>query len=314
MFRILVTAIVAIAIVRPAAAEPHARIVLADEDPELRRALAGALAPWHVELFVDAIAIRDDDDAIHRAASWNARFVIWRDRGQLVVFDRERALADRRTTRTGALDPADAAAAALTVKTMLRLPPPTDDPIAVPVVAPGGRELRLEVGGAGRIAFASATDLGARQFDAVMFRPTRTLGLRVGVGTQLGSRIAIDAGGFKGTWGDWDADVLASWGLPIVAGWELEPNVGLGLVHDRLDGVIQGLARGEAGNQLAILAGVSLRRHLGNVFTAVANLALRGVPGAETYTATKGKNDTVVFQAPGFTTSLGLALSVDFGL
>src|SRR3954454_241353 len=97
--------------VAPAAADTRTRIVLADEDPELLGALTRALAPWHVELFVDATPVRDDDDAIHRAASWNARCVVWRTGGQLVVFDRERAQADRRPSRAGALDPPGAAAA-----------------------------------------------------------------------------------------------------------------------------------------------------------------------------------------------------------
>lgn len=109
----------------PALADGTMRVLLADTDPELQRAVRAALAPWRLEVVIETE--QRPTDATHAQAigdAQTARFVVWREGTDLVVFDRERGEAEHRGAPSGALDPASAAAAALTVKTLMRLPPP----------------------------------------------------------------------------------------------------------------------------------------------------------------------------------------------
>lgn len=88
-------------------------VVLADSDPELLHAVESSLAPWKLTIVVDARPI-DEATATRRADEAGARFVVWREGDQLVVYDRTTSAAERRPARTGAFDNVSAAAAALT--------------------------------------------------------------------------------------------------------------------------------------------------------------------------------------------------------
>ena len=218
----------------PALAESRrTRIVLADDDPELRQALRNALAPWHAEIVVQP-AVTDDADAAQRATHDAARFVADRDADQLVVFDREGATSERRTARLGTFDPVSAAAAALTVKTMLRLPPPPPAEADAVTVVDAAPELRLGVGGLGRLAFGDTT-ASARVLIGALVRPDPTWQWRFGIAADLGTSTAIERSGFRGTWRDWSALAVASYTIPL-APWLLEPYAGAGVEHSALDG------------------------------------------------------------------------------
>ena len=88
---------------------------------ELHRALDTELEPWHVTI-VTAHAPVDATDAEAIALANDARYIVWRERDDLVVYDRELRLAARRKTRAGAFDKTIAASAAASVKTLMRLP------------------------------------------------------------------------------------------------------------------------------------------------------------------------------------------------
>src|SRR5262249_7795558 len=130
-----VSAVRALALIAIACGTAHAgsatRVVLADPDPELRRAVETSLKPWRIEDAVEAQPPPDESAANDRANESSARFVVWRDGSALVVFDHDSGSAERRTASSGAFDPVGAAAAALTVKTMMRLPPPPEEPAPV---------------------------------------------------------------------------------------------------------------------------------------------------------------------------------------
>ncbi|HEX7840230.1 MAG TPA: hypothetical protein VF469_22285, partial [Kofleriaceae bacterium] len=94
-----------------AAPSPRRRVVLADPDPELRHAMEQALAPWRLDVVIEGPPPTDDGAARERADADTARFVVWRDGGELVVYDRELGSLERRASRAGVLDPPTAAAA-----------------------------------------------------------------------------------------------------------------------------------------------------------------------------------------------------------
>jgi hypothetical protein len=308
-----------------AAAAPGERVLLADPDPELLHAVESSLAPWKLAVVVDRTAPKDERTAHERAETTKARFVVWRERDQLVVFDRDRDAIERRPARAGAFDPVTAAGAALTVKTMMRLPPPPPEEKATPAIEPtapagviaqpapaqrGGVEIRAEAGLAGR---ASGDGLGGRFVFAAMLRPTRTTGLRFGLRGDIGTAgHDIDQSGFKGTWSDWSVlgaiSFTHAWG-----NWELEPWIAAGLTRGSLDGTEMSAARTESATLFDARAAACVRRRYGLLTTAVfveAGLT----PGAPTYTrATTGMGMPAIYEAPGFSVLIGAAIAADFG-
>jgi hypothetical protein len=231
----------------------RARVVLADPDPELRHAMEHALAPWRLEVVIDGAPPDDAATAEQRAAADTARFVVWRERDQLVVYDRELGSTERRGSRAGALDPRTAAAAALSIKTMMRLPPPPEAAAASieAEAAPTGptpaasRTLRVQAALAARLTFGDATDAMPRISGTAQIRPWPTTGWWLGVTADGGGAIAIDRAGFKGTWGDWAVRSVVSWSLERGA-WQVEPHALLGVRGSVLDGTETAAARHES--------------------------------------------------------------------
>ncbi len=300
------------------------RVVLADPDPELRHAVESVLAPWRLEV-VNEAAPASDASALPRAERADARFVVWREGDQLVVFDRDRSVSERRPARAGALDAVTAAGAALSVKTMMRLPPPPTPPVdsgttgTTGVVSPppspastGGLEIRIEAGIAARVAGGSDAGPGGRALFAVMLRPTTELGLRLGARADLGTETQIDRSGFKGGWSDWAVLAATSW--TIVHGpWELEPWLGGGVTRGTLAGTEMSVARTETATSATFRVGAAGRRRFG-VFSAGLGVELATTPGAPTYTrATMGMGAPTVFEASSFSLVIGVTLAADLG-
>ena len=298
MFALLALAPVAV----PASAAAHTRIVLADRDPELANALKSSLAPWEVELFVDPEPVPDDAAAIDRSDRWHARFVVWREGAHVVVFDRDRAQADRRDAIEGAFDPATAMAAALTVKTMLRLP---DDQRRHPADE-SALDLRVAIGGGGRIAF---TDGGgtARQSDAVMVRVWRDLWL--GMGVQYGTSIAVARASFAGKWNDVDVDAIAAWSIHLAERFELVPAIGIGLAFSHLSGEEGKDPRDESATDLGLLTTIAVYWHVAPHLHVLGEVGLHITPSAPSYERADGKQ--MVFQAPEASIGLGIGVVID---
>lgn len=301
----------------PAAAE---RVLLADADPELQRAVRATLAPWRVEVVVAADPRpRDATQAQQIGDANTARFVVWRDGTDLVVFDRERGEVEHRGAPAGALDAASAAAAALTVKTLMRLPPPADEVApAVVVVAPPppppppdepGIELRIQAGVAARVVRGDGNDVGGRASLAAFVKPT-SFALRLGIAGELGTDDDVKSAGFKGTWSDWRVLAVASWSFPISAGWELEPLVGAGVVRSNLDGTEMMTPLHARDTLASVRAGVALRLSLG-AFAIGGVVAFDGTLGTPTYT--KPGTNATLYEVPGEALSLGFIVAADLG-
>jgi hypothetical protein len=302
-------------------AAPPSRVLVADPDPELVHAINTSLAPWKIVVVAEP-KVPDEAHAHARADAVDAQFIVWRERDQLVVFDREQGTSERRTARAGAFDPVSAAAAALTVKTMLRLPPlpPTteDDgtigvvtgPVAPP--AASGPELRMQVGIGARLARGSQTDIGGRALLAVLVRPTPTLGLRLGIAGDLNTSSDVSKAGFKGTWSDWAVLAVASW-TGSVGSFEIGPTLGVGVSRSHLDGDFSMTPRTETSTLPIVRGGVSIRWPLG-AWSFGASLDADLVLGTPTYTREMGMgNPTTFFEVPGFSAVFGVFAAAELG-
>ena len=309
---------IALVLATPAIAAPVAfagpsasRVVLADGDPELRRAVDASLKPYRIEVVVDPVPPSDLAGAEARAEGRHARFVVWREGSELVVFDHETAALERRVAQDGAFDPVSAAAAALTVKTMMRLPP--EPPPEVAVLAPpparvapdtGGIELRLDGVIGARYEVGLDSTVALRFGLRALVRPWRDDGWRLGIAGDLGAAADVEQAGFRGTWSNWAALAVASYELvPEVEAW-----VGGGIEHSDLSGIEMTTPRTESATLLAGRAGVIARYRLG-AFTVGAGLTLEGVANTPTYTKTRSSN--AIFEVPPTSVVGGLVLGTD---
>ncbi|HET7506442.1 MAG TPA: hypothetical protein VFK02_35725 [Kofleriaceae bacterium] len=285
------------------------RVVLADPDLELRNAMEHALAPWHLEVVIEVSPPADTAMAQERADADTARFVVWRDGEQLVVYDRELGSAERRESRSGPLDPPTAAAAALTIKTMMRLPPlPPEVPVAPPPVAPeAGIDVRLQAGVATRIMRSTATETAARFGGAVMIRPWSTLGLRFGITGATGTATSIDRASFKGTWSEWTVAGVVGWAFGDDA-WELEPHIGGGFRRSTLSGSEMLVPRSEAATLPTAGGGLAVRWRIAR-WSLGATVDVDGSFGTPTYSKTGSPAE--IFQVPGVGVELGGVIAVD---
>ena len=286
-------------------AAPNDRVVLADPDPELLRAVTTTLAPWQFEIVVDADPPANTGEAQRRAEKRSARFVVWRRDGDLVVFDRERGAAEHREGRVGMLDPIDAAAAALTVKTLMRLPPPETAIATSPVEAPGAT-LRLQLGSAARF---NAAATGARFAGMASIRPWAS-GLGFGIAGDFGTAVDIQQSGFRGSWSDLALLAVVSW-THERAPWRVEPFVAAGIVRSEVNGV----AMMEAIDQQELIGAVRGGVHGAwrwNQFSVGISLAVEGVTSTPTYT--KAGAAAEFFEVPAIGVAAGVFVAVDLGL
>ena len=296
-----------------AIAEPS-RVVLADPDPELRRAIESALAPWKIEVVVEPTPPADETQAHARADASRAQFVVWRSAADLVVYDRRRETSDRRPSKVGALDPVTAASVALTVKTLLRLPPLEPVATTAPVttttatVAPGIR-YGVEAGGALRVAHGSQTDVGGRASLALWMQPATSLGLRLALVGDVGTATDVNHAGFKGTATDWAALGGVGWVFPTGA-WELEPELALGLQRSSLSGTeAMAIQRDEHATSAVVRGAVAARRRLGR-WTAGATVGVDAFLGTPTYTRSMG---ATIYEVPSFALVIGLVVGAAIG-
>jgi hypothetical protein len=292
-----------------ASPEARQRVVLADADPELRHAMEQVLAPWHLEVVIEGPPPTDAAMAEQRADADTARFVVWRQGDELVVYDRELGFTERRASRSGTLDPPTAAAAALTIKTMMRLPPPPEvkPPPASAAEPEPGIELRIQAGVATRIPSGGDTGVTARFGGAVELRPWSQWGWRIGVAGDGGMPTAVDRASFKGTWREWTVLGVVSWTYER-ADWEIEPHAGAGIRRSTLDGTEMSTPRSESDVLATARGGAAIRRRLSR-WTIGAALDVDRTFGTPTYSKSVGAAE--IFQVPGAAVQAELAVSVD---
>lgn len=295
-----------------AAAEPR-RVLVVDSDAELVHAIETSLAPWKLVVIAQANGV-DASLVGARAIQADAQFIVWRDGSELVVYDRERDVTERRPAKAGPMDPVAAAGAALTVKTMMRLPEPdaeestpalpasttvTSVATVSPVVAVDETDVvRIEAG----IGIDTVAAVRAR-FGA-MLRPTPRA-LRVGGAFELANQ-ELDRSGFKGDARDYALFAIASWALPR-GPFELEPWIAAGAMFDVVDGKHGQEMRHETAVVPIGRAGLALwwwpSRGWGLALSATANVAL----GTPTYTrdpTMPGK--AIIYEMPSVAGALGL--------
>jgi len=287
------------------------RVVLADPDPELRHAMEQTLAPWHLDVVIEGPPPANAAMAQERADADTARFVVWRDGAELVVYDRELGFIEQRASRSGVLDPPTAAAAALTIKTMMRLPPPPPAEASAPSLpgsaAGSGLELRIQAGIATRIAHGSDTGITARFSGAVELRPWAAAGWRFGLAGDGGTSTSVSRAGFKGTWSEWTILGLASWTYTRDA-WEFEPHAGGGIRRSALDGAEMSTARTETATLPTVRGGMWVRWRVAR-WTIGAALDVDGSFGTPTYS--KSSTPAEIFQVPAVGVEFGAVVAVD---
>jgi hypothetical protein len=284
------------------------RVVLADPDPELRRAVETSLRPWKIEVVVEPAPPPDTTAADERATADAARFVVWRDGSDLVVFDHDSGSAERRAASAGAFDPVGAAAAALTVKTMMRLPPPPDEQRPIAPIVERGLELRFQAGFATRFARGGDTEIGGRFTAVGLARPFPDLGIGFGAAIDLGTESSIDSGGFKGGWRDYSALAVVSWTLSIQA-IDVDPWVGGGLAISTMNGLQNQVPRDETATLATVAGGVWVRRRFG-MWSVGGSLGVQSLLDTPTYTK-PDQARAIVFEVPSFGVFGGVVLAAD---
>ncbi len=303
--RLLVSAIV----IASHAAFANPRALVADDDGQLRSAITDALRPWSIEVSVAASTPTTVDDAMRIADSANAEYVIWRDGGQLFVLDRHRDRVERRTLSAGALDAVAAAAAALSVKTMLRLPSLTVVANAphVPRSEPG--PLRVSLSGGERFEEGLDSNLALRFGATIELRPWRGLPLRLGVTGDGGASATVDQAGFRGRWSNWSILAHTSWDLDG-GGWVLSPWLAIGAEHSSLSGTEMKMARSEGTFVPALRGGATARHYVASWFVG-GQLAVEALLTTKTYTKLGGSEP--VFEIPRIGAVLSLLVGAEFG-
>lgn len=278
------------------------RMLVADSDPELVRAMTTTFAPWKLEIVVEPPAPASTREAENRAVAGQARFVVWRRGGDIVVYDHERGAAEFRDAPDGPLDPASAMAAALSVKTLMRLPAPGTS--SVVGTQPGRFRIQAQVGG------RAVGDGGLRAGASIFVRPLAARSWRLGLGLEIGPGSDVESMGFKGTYRDASFFALASaaW---LVGPIELEPFAGAGIVATGLAGEDGSDMREESKTLPLVRGGLMARYRRGGVSLGGA-IAGDGVFGTPTYMKRNGNG--VIFEVPSFVLTISALVAFDFDL
>lgn len=250
----------------PAAA---ARLALVDgaEAPLLQRAVAEALAPWGIEV-VDWPSGRPTEDAgpllvlaEDLARNANARYVVWREGGQLHVLDASIGRREARPVEAWPQDEASSMALALTIKTLLRLPRPGTSQAPwqlVPLVQLGYR-----------VAFDGDGGSGVRAVAGLEVAPPRLRGVRLGLRAELGPEVDVTGPSYKGTWFEWSAQASVARDFSLHE-WTIGVWLAGGLTRSTLAGEEMRTPRTEGRTGASAAVHASLGRWLGPVEVGLA--------------------------------------------
>lgn len=227
------------------------RVALLVDDPVLEHAVVVALEPWNLEVVpvrqgrptptVPAAA----SEAQRIADAQHAGAVVWTtgegaDCG-LWVFDVETQQLVARKVELGVLDPAAAAAVALSAKTLLRastVAPPAERVGAAAISRPR-EQLRLEAIAGGQAQFGTPQSFELRLGAAIAWYPRQLrhwLGLSAGV--LAGPGVSVDRPGFSGQLTDITVGLAARAKVEFARRWDFEPSLGVSLHITSLDGGI----------------------------------------------------------------------------
>lgn len=245
-----------------------ARLALVDgaDAPLLQRAVAESLAPWSIEV-VDWPSGRPSDDtgpllvlAEEIARNANARWVVWREQGQLHVLDAELEQREARPIDGWPADEAAATAMALTIKTLLRLPRPGASRASwqfVPLMQLGYR-----------VAFDGDGGSGVRATPGFEVAPPPLRGVRVGVRAELGPELDVTGPSYKGTWFEWSAHASVSRDFALRE-WTVGVSLTGGVTRSTLDGEEMRTPRTERRTGASASINAALGRWLGPLEVAL---------------------------------------------
>lgn len=242
------------------AAAERPRVALVGENRLLAEALGAALAPWDVDLLTvpDTGGPTAPEQATAMARAWDVQAAVWmiptRHGYTLSMLDaRVGEIISRQVLVDGPLDEALAAAAALSVKTLLRftsLPPPAERFEPEPA-RPALRRTRLqaEASGGARLPRASWAEIEPRVGVGLSLWPA-ALGGRAGLalGFHAATGIPIESTEFSGRYRELSVSTAAR--LRFERGRAaLEPFVGATLHLTTIEGAAAGY--GTAGSSRA---------------------------------------------------------------
>jgi hypothetical protein len=253
-----------------AAASPRLALVDGADAPALHQALQISLAPWSIEV-VDWPADPSGADAAAVAERANARYVVWHDGRELVVLDAALAQRDTRPLEAMPQDEATASSVALSIKTMLRLPP------ALPARAEPARwrwlpSARL----GGRVGFGGDGGGGLRAQAALEVQPPGFAGVRLGVVAELGDASEVSRGQFKGEWSEWSAQASVAREIPVRS-FVLAVQLAGGVSRAALTGEEMRTSRTEVGTSACGSVSALASRALGPLTLGVlTSLTVRG--------------------------------------
>ena len=283
------------------------RVLVVGGDAELRSAVQAALAAWSVE-----VSISDTPpppatmpDAARRAeqlgAEQNALAVVWASEGTLWIWDRAgEQLVARPLKAALPLDPAAAASAALSVKTVLRgtLVAPEPERLAPPPPTLEPDVWHLEAAG------------GPRIWPQAGWEPRLFAGLRwrfIGLAVSAGSGVAVEDNAFVGRLRDVDAGLSAhvSWGERV----RVDASLGPSLHYTTLEGVIRPgdqsreINRADASVDVGVALDARVSSHVGVGIFGAGDVFLR----RQRYLA----GDMVVLDVAPVAIDLGVRVLVD---
>lgn len=276
---------------RSAQAAPRLALVEGAELAQLHEALRISLQPWSFEV-VDwprpsspSSPSSVDEAALARKA--NARYVVWYDaeHAELVVYDAELARSERRPLSDVPHDEADASALALSIKTMLRLQPPSAPPETTATEEERWRWLpSLHLGPRFALDGDGGTQLRAQLGVAVA--PPRLRGLRFGLLGEVGTSTSVEGGGFKGDWSEWSVRAVVGKDVPL-ATWTLHASAAVGLSRATISGEEMKMSRSESQSQVCGAASFGLLRAFGPL-TAGAQVEVTA-RGSSSYARANGQ-------------------------
>ena len=287
----------------PVAHEAPVRLLLLTPPLVFEQAVRAALAPWRVVVVVEHAPPPGDATAAEEIADQHrANAVAWMTPRNMVVYDYQTdELVERPIEAPGGeaaeMDDVSAAALALTLKTLLRLPPeppPPDPPppVAVVVAAPPRPAWRLGLLGGLRLR-------GDRTEPRFTIVGERRLGpAAAALWVSFGGGFDVDSGGFVGSWSETAGGVAAL--LPLERGaWRVTPGVGASLHRTSMDGEFRGGGNGNDDPELPVTAtDAGFDAELGATWRwrfvgAGARMAASYVLGREGF-ATRGNNQVEV--------------------
>jgi hypothetical protein len=294
------------------------RVLLLAADPELREATASTLAPWQLDVIPGEQPAPGGampgagERAAAAAQQQGARAVVWIARdgtGQaLWMFDVASGQAvSRRLASPPPFDAPTAAAAALSIKTMLRhsaVAPTAEKFGAAAAAAAPPRPARLHLDSSGGWRFRA----GSRPEPRIGIAALWALPLRLAAGArvQLGPGLAVDARGFAGHFNDTAAALTLRSEQPLARAWHAAGWLDATLHFTEIDGVVLPADRRAGATRVnpAIGAGAAIGARL----PLGATVELRGELSYQTRRQRYLVGGEPVLELPSVSTGVGAAV------